>query len=136
MMCVVDLMCISYPILFYIRISNIASTHCMYMYDVLLHLSNATSHYQSSHFQRKNLPALTYDEAQEDCAGNNGTLTIFPAIEEMEIVNQVLTIEVKINLNREKESAPHRYWIGAKWDETLHDPNNDHSSEYIIENIG
>ena len=107
----------------------------MYMYDVLLHLSNATPHhYQSSHFQRKNLPALTYDEAQEDCAANNGTLTIFPAIEEMEIVNQVLTIEVKINLNREKESAPHRYWIGAKWDETLHDPNKDHSSEYINEN--
>lgn len=56
---------------------------------------------------------------------------MFPSIEEMEIVNQVITIEVKINLNGEKERAPHRFWVGAKWDVNLHDEVKNHSSECV-----
>lgn len=77
------------------------------------------------------MPALSYDEAQQDCVANNGTLAMFPSIEEMEIVNQVITIEVKINLNGEKERAPHRFWVGAKWDVNLHDEVKNHSSECV-----
>lgn len=76
--------------------------------------------------------AISWSDAHEDCKDHGATLVIFPAFEEMEVIFQVITIEVGMNLHGEKANAPHYFWIGAKWDDSYASAEAEHKSKYTI----
>lgn len=54
---------------------------------------------------------------------------MFPVLDEMTLIHQLMVIETKFNMNNEQDDAPHQYWIGLKFDNNQLSQKHGHDSE-------
>lgn len=58
---------------------------------------------------------VSFQVAQTACRNERGSLVMFPSRNEADMVRNLLTLDIILNLNDERAAAPLYYWIGLKF---------------------
>ena len=73
---------------------------------------------------------MTFNDASAYCKTKGGSLALFPGREELEVINQVVTMETKLKRITDPNYSPViDYIVGLKYDNRMHDANTGHDSK-------